>query len=377
MKRGEATQKEAAQGQAVQGQAVQGQAVQGEAVQGEAAQNPHTFGEGDVSVSGRVSVPGQVSHSGPPPHLELAPSPFEENPRLFGRGGGWDLQRGNAAGLGADSAEVTLKVDHLAEGMKDPRIQVEGGRGHADAAGAAGGVEQLFNLREVLLRHRLLPTARLSSAEEAVHVAGALARAGLPLLQISLTTPAALCAIEAVRRAFPNFGVGAASVLSPAQINDALAAGARFGSGPAMHPALLAAALSADFPFLPGAMTPSEIECGIQWGFLTQCLYPAAAAGGPAMVRALAAPFRHTRLALVPAGGLQMVDFQEYLVVPAVAAVAGRFVCERALVEAGLWEDLEAQAVLCTQRVAAALRERFTPPQTGPPAGEGNDEIYR
>jgi 2-dehydro-3-deoxyphosphogluconate aldolase/(4S)-4-hydroxy-2-oxoglutarate aldolase len=357
MKRGEATQKEAAQK---------------EAVHGEAVQSSHTWGEGDVSVSERASVSGRVSCSEPPPPFQLAPSPSEENPRLFGRGGGWDLQRGNAEVLGADSAELTLKVDHLAEGMKNPRTQVEGGRGHADAAGAAGGVEQPFNLRELLLRHRLLPTARPSSAEEAVHLAGALTRAGLPLLQISLTTSVALSAIEAVRRAFPNFGVGAASVLSPAQLNDALAAGARFGSGPVMHPALLAAALSADFPFLPGAMTPSEIECGIQWGFLTQCFYPAASAGGPAMVRALAAPFRHTRLVLVPAGGLRMADFQEYLVVPAVAAVAGRFVCERALVEAGLWEDLEAQAVLCTQKVAAALRERFTAPQT-----EGNDAIYR
>jgi 2-dehydro-3-deoxyphosphogluconate aldolase/(4S)-4-hydroxy-2-oxoglutarate aldolase len=296
---------------------------------------------------------------------------------MFGRGGGRDLQRESAAGPGADSAQVSLKLYSLAGEKGYPSIPVKDGHGHADAAGAAGGVEQPFNLRAVLLRHRLLPTARLLSVEEAVPLAGALKRAGLPLLQISLTTPAALSAIEAVRRAFPDFGVGAASVLSPAQINDALAAGAHFGSGPAMHPGLLAAALSADFPFLPGAMTPSEIECGIQWGFLTQCLYPAAAAGGPAMVRALAAPFRHTRLALVPAGGLRMADFQEYLVIPAVAAVAGRFVCERALIEAELWEDLEAQAVLCTQKVVAALRERFAPPQTGPPAGQGYGEIYR
>jgi 2-dehydro-3-deoxyphosphogluconate aldolase/(4S)-4-hydroxy-2-oxoglutarate aldolase len=237
-------------------------------------------------------------------------------------------------------------------------------------------VEQPFNLREALLRHHLLPTARLSSAEDAVPLAEALSRAGLPLLQISLTTSAALVAIEAVRSAFPDFVVGAGSVLCPGQVNDALAAGARFGSGPAMHPGLLAAALSAEFPFLPGAMTPSEIECGIQWGFLTQCFYPAAAAGGAAMVRALAAPYRHTRLALVPAGGLRMADFQEYLMVPAVVAVAGRFVCEGALIEAGLWEDLEAQAVLCMRKAAAALRERLAPPLNGLPAGERYEEIY-
>ena len=242
---------------------------------------------------------------------------------------------------------------------------------------AADGRDRPFNLREVLLRHRLLPTARLSAAEDAVPLAEALARAGLPLLQISLATPAALPAIEAIRGALPDFLVGAGFMLAPGQVKDALAAGARFGSGPAMHPGLLAAALSAEFPFLPGAMTPTEIACGIQWGFLTQCFHPASVAGGVAMVRALAAPYRHTRLALVPAGGLRLADFQEYLAVPEVAAVAGRFLCEGALIEAGLWEDLEAQAVLCMRKAATGLRERLAEPQCGTPAEEGYEEIYR
>jgi 2-dehydro-3-deoxyphosphogluconate aldolase/(4S)-4-hydroxy-2-oxoglutarate aldolase len=241
----------------------------------------------------------------------------------------------------------------------------------------AGSRDRPFNLRGVLLRHRLLPTARLSAAADAVPLAEALQRAGLPLLQVSLTSAAGLPSIEAIRDALPDFLVGAGSVLSPGQINDALAAGARFGSGPAMHPGLLACARSAEFPFLPGAMTPSEVECGIQWGFLTQCFYPAAAAGGPAMVRALAAPFRHTRLALVPAGGLRMADFQQYLVIPEVGAVAGRFLCEGALIEAGLWEDIEAQAVLCMRKAAVAVRERLASRAAAEPVGQEPEEIYR
>jgi len=240
-----------------------------------------------------------------------------------------------------------------------------------------GGRERPLNLRGVLLRHRLIPTARLLAAEDAVPLAEALQRAGLPLLQVSLSTPAALAAIEAIRVALPDFLVGAGSVLSPGQVNDAMSAGAQFGSGPAMHPALLAAALSAEFPFLPGAMTPSEIECGIQWGFLLQSFYPAAAAGGTAMVRALAEPYGHTRLMLVPAGGLRMADFQEYLVIPEVAAVAGRFLCEGALIEAGLWEDLEAQAVLCLRKAAAAVGARAAAQAYDAPSGGGPEEIYR
>ena len=262
----------------------------------------------------------------------------------------------------------------------DPPVGLESLRSRALGPALApppGNRDRPVNLRGVLLRHRLIPTARLSAATDAVPLAEALQRAGLPLLQVSLTSAAAFLAIEAIRTALPDFLVGAGSVLSPGQVNDALAAGARFGSGPAMHPGLLACARSAEFPFLPGAMTPSEVECGIQWGFLTQCFYPAAAAGGPAMVRALAAPYRHTRLALVPAGGLRMADFQEYLVIPEVGAVAGRFLCEGPLIEAGLWEDIEAQAVLCMRKAAAAVRERLASRPAEEPVEQEPEEIYR
>ena len=195
-------------------------------------------------------------------------------------------------------------------------LEQRGGTVAGDAyRGSAGGPAYPFDLRGLLLRHRLIPSARLSSAEDAVPLAEALHRAGLPLLEVSLSTDVALSAIEAIRTALPEFSVGAGAVLSPRQINDARAAGAQFGSGPVMHRGLLASALSAEFPFLPGAMTPTEIECGMQWGFSLQCFCPAAAAGGPAMVRALVEPYRHTRLVLVPAGGVRIADFQEYLVI--------------------------------------------------------------
>jgi len=243
--------------------------------------------------------------------------------------------------------------------------------------GSAGGVACPLDLRGLLLRHRLIPSARLSSAEDAVPLAKALHRAGLPLLEVSLSSDVALPAIEAIRTALPEFSVGAGAVLSPGQINDARAAGALFGLGPVMNRGLIASALSAEFPFLPGAMTPTEIECGVQWGISLQCFCPAAAAGGPAMLRALVEPYRHTRLMLVPAGGVRMADFQEYLVIPEVCAVAGRFLCEGALIEAGMWEDIEAQAVLCMRKAASAVRARLVSPQYEAPLADRPEEIYR
>ncbi len=144
-----------------------------------------------------------------------------------------------------------------------------------------------------------------------------------------------------------------------------------------MHRGLLAAALSAELPFLPGVMTPSEIECGMQWGFSLQCFCPAAAAGGPAMVRALVEPYRHTRLLLIPTGGLRMADFQEYLLIPEVGAVAGRFLCEGELIEAGMWEDIEAQAVLCMRKAASAVRARLASSRRETALADRPEEIYR
>ena len=87
-----------------------------------------------------------------------------------------------------------------------------------------------------LSKRCLLPVAALDAAGDAVQLARALHRAGLPVLEISLTTPVALRCIEAIRSALPDFWVGAGTLLCSAQVQDALLAGARFGASPAMHP---------------------------------------------------------------------------------------------------------------------------------------------
>jgi 2-dehydro-3-deoxyphosphogluconate aldolase/(4S)-4-hydroxy-2-oxoglutarate aldolase len=209
-----------------------------------------------------------------------------------------------------------------------------------------------------LAKHAVVPCASLADKRDAVPLAAALQKAGLPLLQISLSTAAGLPAIESIRSVLPQFSVGAGAILSPGQVRDAMAAGALFGAGPAMSPGLLAAASSAEFPFLPGAITPTEVACGIQWGFLLQCFWPASAAGGPLMVQALTETYRHTGLLLVPAGGLSVASFPEYLSLPGVCAVAGDFPCEHALIQAGMWEDIAARAVLTRSKAESTLRMR-------------------
>jgi 2-dehydro-3-deoxyphosphogluconate aldolase/(4S)-4-hydroxy-2-oxoglutarate aldolase len=260
------------------------------------------------------------------------------------------------------------------DGAERVQGRVQGG---ACVFGVDGEEDALGRLRAILQRYRLVPVARLDSARDAEPLAEALERAGLPLLLVELTTPAAPVAIRAIRSTFTGFTVGAGGMHSEGQVREALKVGAHFGAGPVMNPGLLAAASSAGLPFLPGAMTPSEIECGIRWGCSIQCIYPAAAIGGPPMVRALAETFQQTRMSWVPFGGVRAEDFQDYLAVPGVCAVAGGFVCEPVLIEAGMWEDIEAQAALCRRKADAAVRGR---PREDPFHGvpmEEPQEIYR
>jgi 2-dehydro-3-deoxyphosphogluconate aldolase/(4S)-4-hydroxy-2-oxoglutarate aldolase len=231
-----------------------------------------------------------------------------------------------------------------------------------------------FNLRGLLAKHAVVPCVSLTDKRDAVPLAAALQKAGLPLLQISLSTAAALPAIESIRSVLPQFSVGAGAILSPGQVHDAIAAGALFGAGPAMSSSLLAAASSAEFPFLPGAVTPTEVAYGIQSGFLLQCFWPATAAGGPLMVKALTESYRHTGLLLVPAGGLSIANFPEYLSIPGVCAVAGGFPCEDALIQAGMWEDIEAQAFLSRSKAKSTLRVRAAQKRHGSMEPE---EIFR
>ncbi len=232
-------------------------------------------------------------------------------------------------------------------------------------------------LYDNLSKRCLLPVAALDAAGDAVQLAQALQRAGLPVLEISLTTPVALHCIEAIRSALPDFWVGAGTLLCSAQVQDALLAGARFGASPAMHMETIYSAHSADLPFIPGAMTPSEIESGIQMGCLLQKFHPAGAFGGIRMLQALVEPYRHTALAMIPSGGLQQFDVEGYLAEPLTAAVAGRFLCEPALIEAGLWEDLEAQAAMFVRKAALALRVRRNNAPRPLPLPSEPQELFR
>jgi 2-dehydro-3-deoxyphosphogluconate aldolase/(4S)-4-hydroxy-2-oxoglutarate aldolase len=146
--------------------------------------------------------------------------------------------------------------------------------------------------------------------------------------------------------------VGAGTVLTPAQVDTAREAGARYGLAPGLNPAVLARAAEAGLPFAPGVMTPSEIEQALEAGCQMVKFFPAMAAGGPAMLRTIAGPYAHAGLAFNPTGGVTLDNLEDWMALPEVRAVGGTWIATRADVAGGRWQAIAEKARAAVARVA-------------------------
>jgi 2-dehydro-3-deoxyphosphogluconate aldolase / (4S)-4-hydroxy-2-oxoglutarate aldolase len=204
-----------------------------------------------------------------------------------------------------------------------------------------------------LIQKRVVPVAVVDSVEDAVPLARALAQGGLPVIEITLRTPCALDCIRAIRQGCPEVLVGAGTVLEPSQVKAALEAGARFAVSPGVNPEVVRAASEQQLFFMPGVMTPSDIELALRLGCRLLKFFPADAAGGVKMLKALAGPYESAGARFIPLGGVSVSNMAEYLAVPVVAAVGGSWVCERKLVRQKKWTEITALAAAAVAKAAA------------------------
>ena len=195
----------------------------------------------------------------------------------------------------------------------------------------------------------VVPVVVLTDAADAVPLARALVAGGLPAIEVTLRTPAALDAIRAIAAEVPDAVVGAGTVLTPAQVADSVAAGARFLVSPGWTGVLLDAMRASGVPFLPGVSTTSEVVTLLELGVREMKFFPAEAAGGTAYLKSLAGPLPQARFC--PTGGIGPDSAPEYLALPNVACVGGSWMLPGDAVAAGDWGRVEALA-----REAAALR---------------------
>lgn len=188
-------------------------------------------------------------------------------------------------------------------------------------------------LRDHILKSRLLPAVTLNSEKQAVSVARALQKGGLNLMEITFRTDGAARAIAAIRRDVPSMVVGAGTLLTKDQVDEAEQAGARFGLAPGFQPDLVEHAQSMGFAFIPGVSTPSEIECAMSQGCWIQKLFPANLLGGPDLIRSLTGPYRHTDLRLIPMGGVGLDTLTDYAGLSLVGALGGSWLTPKTAIE--------------------------------------------
>ena len=195
----------------------------------------------------------------------------------------------------------------------------------------------------------VVPVVVLRDVEHAVPVARALARGGVPVVELTLRTPVALEALRLIAQEVPEVVVGAGTVTTPAQAEAAAEAGARFLVTPGTTPTLLEAALATGLALLPGAATVSEALALRERGLSALKLFPAEASGGRAFLSAVAGPLPDVRWC--PTGGISVASAPEYLALPTVACVGGSWLTPAASLAEGDWAVVEHLAA-----EAAALR---------------------
>lgn len=195
----------------------------------------------------------------------------------------------------------------------------------------------------------VLPIVTIRDAEHAAALAEALKAGGIGSIEITLRTPQSLEAIRRIAGEVEGIEVGAGTLRTGRQIEEALSAGARFLVSPGLSPELTRAAASSPVPFLPGVSTASEAMAAAEAGFQLLKFFPAESIGGAAALAALAGPLPD--IAFCPTGGIGAERAADYLKLPNVVCVGGSWVAPPDAMEAGDWERVTALA-----RMARALR---------------------
>ncbi|ALG90531.1 MULTISPECIES: bifunctional 4-hydroxy-2-oxoglutarate aldolase/2-dehydro-3-deoxy-phosphogluconate aldolase [Actibacterium] len=196
----------------------------------------------------------------------------------------------------------------------------------------------------------VIPVLVIENAAHARPLAEALVAGGLPVLEVTLRTPAALDAIREMAQV-PGGIVGAGTLLTPADVDAAVAAGALFGVSPGATDRLLGACEAAALPILPGAATATEAMRLLERGYRVQKFFPAEAAGGAKLLRALAAPLPQVRFC--PTGGISLANAPSYLSLPNTVCVGGSWVAPKELMERGDWDAITALAAQAAALVTA------------------------
>ena len=201
--------------------------------------------------------------------------------------------------------------------------------------------------KEVLNAGPVMPVMVIQNLDDAVPLAKALVAGGIKVLEITLRTPIALDAIRLISKEVKDAIVGAGTITTPEQLKAAEDAGAVFAISPGLTATLLAAAKAGNIALIPGISTLSELMMGMEYGLDHFKFFPAEAAGGIPMLKAIAGPF--PQATFCPTGGISPDNYQAYLKLPNVACVGGSWLAPQDALDAKDWSkvtELARQAIV-------------------------------
>lgn len=206
--------------------------------------------------------------------------------------------------------------------------------------------------KDVLTAGPVMPVMVIQNLDDAVPLAEALVAGGIRVLEITLRTPIALEAIKLIADNVKDAIVGAGTITTPEQLQAAEEAGAVFAISPGLTPKLLAAAVAGNIALIPGVASLSELMLGMEYGLDHFKFFPAEAAGGIPMLKAIAGPVPY--VTFCPTGGISPENYQDYLALSNVACVGGSWLAPADAVKAKNWArvtELAQQAIVNAKSV--------------------------
>lgn len=179
----------------------------------------------------------------------------------------------------------------------------------------------------------IVPVVKLDRAEDALPLAKALIDGGLPCAEVTFRTAAAEEAIKAMRQAYPDMLIGAGTVLTTEQVDKAVGAGATFIVSPGLNPKVVKYCVDKGIPIIPGCSSPTDIEAALEFGLEVVKFFPAEAAGGLPMIKAMSAPY--VNMKFMPTGGINAKNLLSYLDFNKVIACGGSWMVSDEYIKAG------------------------------------------
>lgn len=192
-------------------------------------------------------------------------------------------------------------------------------------------------LNERLSEVKVVPVIAIKDASKAAKLAQVLCENGLPCAEVTFRTEQAADAIKEMRKAFPDMLIGSGTVLTTAQVDQSIEAGVDFVVSPGFNPTTVRYCQQRNIPIVPGVNTPSLVEQAMEMGLDTLKFFPAEPSGGTAMLKSLAAVYP---VKIMPTGGINPSNINEYLAIPSVLACGGTWMIPNDLIDNEKWDEL-------------------------------------